>query len=66
MPMPLMAEMPHAGKAHDQIGSIGRLDHVGIADGAARLNDRRDPGLSEQLDEEEGEPEDEDEEGEPE
>ena len=42
--------MPRTREDHREVGSIGGLENLSIADRAARLDHSRDPSLSEPLD----------------
>src|SRR5690348_510211 len=39
----LVPELPLPGEDHRDIVPVGRLDHLGVVDGAARLDDGADP-----------------------
>src|SRR5688500_3704416 len=46
----LVAEVPAAGEDHGHVVPVGDLDGHLVADAAARLDDRGDPGLGRDLD----------------
>src|ERR1700693_5226179 len=45
-----MAEVPATGEDHGHVVTIGHFDRHLVADAAARLDDRRHPGLRRDLD----------------
>ena len=44
-----MQEVAAAGEHHRGAGPVDRGHHVGVVDGAAGLDDRRDPGLDRKM-----------------